>query len=58
MHVPTFLVELGHPGWRLPLHLEDLFWRENQVVDRLEARMAELAPVADALAQLVEISFE
>jgi len=50
--------ELGHPSGRLPLHLEDLFWRENQVVDRLEARMAELAPVADALAQFVEISFE
>jgi hypothetical protein len=51
-------MQLGHPSGRLPLHLEDLLWWEDEVVNRLEARMTELTPVADALAQFVEISFE
>ncbi|KCB29268.1 hypothetical protein L541_0580 [Bordetella hinzii CA90 BAL1384] len=42
----------------MPLHLEDLLWWEDEVVNRLEARMTELTPVADALAQFVKISFE
>ena len=58
MDVPTFLVKLGHPGRRLPLDLQDLRRREHQVIDRLETRMTELAPVSNALAQLVEISLE
>ena len=43
-------MELGHPGRRLPLDLEDLLWRKDEVVNRLEARMTELTPVPDALA--------
>ena len=43
---------------RLEPDLEDLLWWEDEVVNRLEARMTELTPVADALAQFVEISFE
>lgn len=58
VNVPALLVQLRDPGWRLPLDLEDLFRREHQVVDRLETRMTELAPVPNALAQFVEISLE
>ena len=47
VHVPAFLVELGHPGGRLPLDLEDLLWRKDEVVNRLEARMTELTPLRD-----------
>jgi hypothetical protein len=56
--VPAVVGEALFPGELAALHVEDLLGVENQVEDRLEARMAKLAPVADALAQFVEISFE
>src|SRR5690606_39416664 len=55
LYVPAFLVQLGHPSGRLPLHFKDLCWLEDEVVNRLEARMTELTPVPDPLAQFVEI---
>lgn len=58
VNVPSLLMQLGHPGWCLPFHLQNLFWREDKVVNRFEARVAKLAPVPDALAQFVEVSFE
>lgn len=51
-------MQLGYPRGRLPLHLEDLIGRKDEVVNRLEARMTEFSPVPNALAQFVKISFE
>lgn len=58
MHFPSLLMQLGYPRGRLPLHLEDLIGRKDEVVNRLEARMTEFSPVPNALAQFVKISFE
>jgi hypothetical protein len=58
MHVPSLLMQLGHPCRRLPLDRKDLIGRKDEVVNWLEARMTELSPVANALAQFVKVSFE
>ena len=52
------LRKVGTPGELAARHVEDLFRVEDQVEDRLEARMAELATVADAFDELVEVVIE
>ena len=52
------MVYVDPAGQISPLYLKDLFRGKDQVVNRLEARVTELSPMSDALAQLIEISFE
>ena len=47
MYVPSFLVQLRFPSWRLPLYLQDLFWRKDKVVDWLKTRVPQFATVAN-----------
>ena len=56
--MPTIVAELGNPSGCLALDLEDLGGVEDQVVDGLEAGMAEFAPMADTFPQFVEVSSE